>query len=81
MDTAGLKYQVLTLPSSPQCRGKARLLIPCQNIYLPGFEQGFENKNVPAVLGINLGCAKRKVNILGPIGAMVTNEGAMVTNV
>ena len=73
MDIARLKCNVLSSTLSPKCRGNAVLSIPCPNwpglfrIYLPGFEQGFwqgfDHRNIPTVLDIYLGFAKREVNI------------------
>ena len=57
----------MTSTSSLQCCGTTGLLIPTKlHIYLLQFKQG----NVPAVLGIYLGFAKRKVNISAMIGAL-----------
>ena len=50
--------------SSPQCHGTMGLLtIEVISIYLPGFVQGFDHKNVPTVPSIFSGFEKRKINI------------------
>ena len=78
----------LNLPSlSPQYCGTAGFLIPCPNrlgkfhmIYLSGFEQGFDHKNVTAVLVIYPGMQRGKsISPLlpGSIGAVVTNDWCM----
>ena len=76
-DTARVKWQchVLTSASSPQCCGTTDMglliLMPRRprlfHICMPGFEQdflqGFDHKNIPAVLGTYPSFTKRKVNI------------------